>query len=494
MSRYDSKRRSSACSLPPSVNFHLLKACNFDCKFCFAVFEDSAEYLGKGQLPLESQLEILRRLAQAGVEKITFAGGEPTLSPQLPRLLAESKKLGMVTMVVTNGSRLHQVGGDKIYPHLDWLVLSVDSVTPETNVEAGRADKRGGVLSPGELVSHAEAARRRGVRIKLNTVVHRLNLDESMVEFVEALRPERWKIFQVLPVEDQNGAHIDQFRIEEAEFTNWLERHRAVEGYGVEMVSEANDEMRGTYAMIDPAGRFYDSSLGRHSYSEPILTIGVDAAFQQVSFARDAYEDRGGVYDWAPADMPRFVAFAGVSGAGKDAAASALLERGFRRIAIADPLKFAAKELWQLEDAQLWGEQRDVVDPRWGTTPRRLYQRLGDAMRRIDPDIWVKLWRQEVEAALAGGERVVCPDVRMPREVETARELGAVTLLILRPGAGAPGGSAEHPTEKSASALQRSDVDIVVRNDGTIDELLARVEEALHRAKAAANGEGNHGE
>ncbi len=469
----------SHVALPPSVNFHILNACNYNCGFCFAVFEDSAEYLGKGQLPLEAQLAIVRQLAAAGVEKITFAGGEPTLSRNLPEFLTEAKRLGLVTMVVTNGSRLDHVG-DRLYPHLDWLVLSVDSVVEETNLASGRA-QRGRSLTPAELVAHADKARRSGVRIKLNTVVHQMNLDESMVDFVVQLRPERWKVFQVLPVQDQNGARIQHFRIDDEQFRAWLEHHAEVRSFGVELVSEANEQMRGTYAMIDPAGRFYDSSSGRHTYSEPILAVGIDEAFSQVTFARDAYLERGGIYDWNAEDTPPFVAIAGVSGAGKDTAAAYLVERGYRRIAIADALKRAAQHKWDLEDDQLWGSRRDVVDPRWGVTPRTLYQRLGDTMRAEDADILIETWSREVSDALEAGLKVVCPDVRLQKELDEARRLGAFTLLLDRPGAGAPGEAGRHATEREASAFQPTQFDAFILNDGSLGGLQASVKRALRK-------------
>ena len=61
---------------------------------------------------------------------------------------------------------------------------------------------------------------------------------------------------------------------------------------------ESSESIRGSYAMIDPQGRFFDSSVGEHTYSDPILCVGVEHAFSQVSFDRKAYEDRGGSYDF----------------------------------------------------------------------------------------------------------------------------------------------------------------------------------------------------
>ena len=94
-------------SYPPSVNFHLWEPCNMRCRFCFATFQDVKQtVLPRGHLPREQALVVVEQLAAAGFDKITFAGGEPTLCPWLGELIALAKQRGLTTMLVTNGSRL----------------------------------------------------------------------------------------------------------------------------------------------------------------------------------------------------------------------------------------------------------------------------------------------------------------------------------------------------------------------------------------------------
>lgn len=50
--------------------------------------------------------------------------------------------------------------------------------------------------------------------------------------------------------------------------------------------------------MVDPAGRFYDNSKGKHTYSRPILEIGSRLAIQQVRYDYIKFVARGGVYNW----------------------------------------------------------------------------------------------------------------------------------------------------------------------------------------------------
>ncbi|MCG9129774.1 hypothetical protein JT359_19465 [Candidatus Poribacteria bacterium] len=56
--------------------------------------------------------------------------------------------------------------------------------------------------------------------------------------------------------------------------------------------------MTESYAMVDPAGRFFDNSKGSHTYSEPILKIGIREAIKQVSINYDMFNQRKGNYDW----------------------------------------------------------------------------------------------------------------------------------------------------------------------------------------------------
>ena len=57
-----------------------------------------------------------------------------------------------------------------------------------------------------------------GARIKVNTVVTRSNLDEDLTEFIIEACPERWKLFQVLPVKGQNDGAVDPHLVSADEF------------------------------------------------------------------------------------------------------------------------------------------------------------------------------------------------------------------------------------------------------------------------------------
>lgn len=185
--------------------------------------------------------------------------------------------------------------------------------------------------------------------------------------------------------------------------------------------------------------------------------------------------------------VPDFICLAGASGAGKDTLGTMLAEaHGYQRVALADPLKVAMMGLFGLGPEQLWGEARNVPDARLGRAPRELYQRFGQACVELDPEVWLRPFRTRVESLRREGLRVVCTDLRTPREFEAAREMGAALWLITRPGAGAPGALGQHATERGVAAFEASRFDRVLSNTGTLEQLREELSRALEAPGAVA--------
>ena len=271
----------------PSVNFHVWKFCNYKCRFCFATFEDVP-----GQVKRATALAIIEAIAGYGCDKLTFVGGEPTLCPFLGDLIERTAELGITTSIVSNGERLRPIM-ERYAAVLDWVGLSVDSCDEATSVRLGRG-KADHIERSVEL---ATRARELGIRIKLNTVVTALNHHEDMSALVRRIRPERWKIFQVLPVAGQNDG-IEPLLISGEQFRSYVERHSHLAAEDLTVIAEDNAAMTGSYIMIDPMGRFFDNVDGRLVYGEPILEVGVERAFASVRWERERLVARGGLYPW----------------------------------------------------------------------------------------------------------------------------------------------------------------------------------------------------
>ncbi len=282
-----------------SVNFHLIEACNARCRYCFATFP----HLGRrDRLSPAERGALADMLVDAGVGKINFAGGEPTLvrdlGPLCKRIKTRSRGRCAVSLV-TNGARLEPLLEDWA-EWIDWVALSVDSGDDTVNAALGRT-RPGRPYAP-VMLDLGVAAKRQGVRLKCNTVVSRLNVGEDMCGFISELAPERWKLFQMLPVAGENDGAVKDLSIPEADFRAFVERHSALGENGIAIVPEDNDAMTASYLMIGPDGRFFWHAFhasGRTlEYGPPILEAGFGEALRQTSFSQEKFRDRGGAYDW----------------------------------------------------------------------------------------------------------------------------------------------------------------------------------------------------
>ena len=114
-----------------TVSFHIVKPCDKKCKFCYATFDDMVVK----QMSLEDAKEVVSKLYNAGVQKITFAGGEPLLYNHIKDIIKYAKSLGLTTSIITNGSRLTREWLQEMRHNLDWIGLSIDSFNTSTNIK-----------------------------------------------------------------------------------------------------------------------------------------------------------------------------------------------------------------------------------------------------------------------------------------------------------------------------------------------------------------------
>jgi MoaA/NifB/PqqE/SkfB family radical SAM enzyme len=85
--------------LPAAICFRVTRYCNARCGFCLAP-PDGA------QPDPETLIHRLDWLIDRGVKTIHFCGGEPTIHPALPRLIAQVHRRGAKTKLTTDGIAL----------------------------------------------------------------------------------------------------------------------------------------------------------------------------------------------------------------------------------------------------------------------------------------------------------------------------------------------------------------------------------------------------
>ncbi len=163
------KRTVAFSKSAANVFFHILTACNLSCRHCYI---NPAQH-GTGTLPaetIEAWLSALARKAKSA--NLVLLGGEPTLHPDLPRVIRAARRLGYRSITVdTNGYLFHDFL-EKVAPEeIDALSFSLDGPTAAVN------DPIRGKGSFARCVAGIKEAVARGFATSLIYTVSRENLD-----------------------------------------------------------------------------------------------------------------------------------------------------------------------------------------------------------------------------------------------------------------------------------------------------------------------------
>ena len=192
--------------------------------------------------------------------------------------------------------------------------------------------------------------------------------------------------------------------------------------------------------------------------------------------------------------QPKLIGLGGKLRSGKDAFADYLVEHhGYVKMGMSDILHESAMAMNPIVDAYIDNDEisfapflqlvtyREATEKRGYVAAkeefpeyRAFLQRMGTEFGRniIDEDLWVDLTRDRIDDFMGRGKSVVVTGIRFPNEIAMIREgeLG-FSIWINRPGLVTTESHAAHASE---TGLTEADFDIVVQNDGDLDELYAK--------------------
>lgn len=289
-------------TIPVSVNYHFTRQCNYSCGFCFHTAKTS--YL----LPSNVAKYGLTLLANSGMKKINFSGGEPFLQAEFMGELIKYCKCDLAwanisVSIVSNGSLIRENWMNCYGKYVDILAISCDSFDKTTNDIIGR---RQGARTDhvGKLKKVKKWCDYYKIAFKINTVVNTYNLNEDFTKTITELKPIRWKVFQCLLLEGENAGKdalrdAKPFYITDEEFNDFLKRHDKVDN----MVPENNNDMCNSYLILDEYMQFLNCQGGKKIASKSLLDIGVDEALDRSGFDEKTFLKRGGVYVWSKKDL-----------------------------------------------------------------------------------------------------------------------------------------------------------------------------------------------
>jgi cyclic pyranopterin phosphate synthase len=172
--------------------------CNFRCLYCMPVA--GLEWLPKAEiLTYEEIARVVAQLAPLGLRRVRLTGGEPTIRPQIERLVGMLRAIPEIEDISlsTNGARLPELAETLRVSGLDRVNMSADSLQPDRIKAIAR---RNIDFDP---VAAAAAAERAGLSpIKINVVVMRGINDDELLDFARLTLEHEWHVrfIELMPV------------------------------------------------------------------------------------------------------------------------------------------------------------------------------------------------------------------------------------------------------------------------------------------------------
>jgi radical SAM protein with 4Fe4S-binding SPASM domain len=189
--------------LPVLSEIALTYQCQARCFFCYA----SAPERGKTtpEMSSEEVMRVIDKIVdQARVPTVSFTGGEPTLRPDLPALIAYAKRRGLRVNLITNGMRSGAAG------YAERLAQAgLDSA--QVSLEAGEAAVHDGIVGhPGAFIRTVRAVRllkAAGIHTHTNTTINSRNRHvlPALVDFLAEMGQEYLSMNMVIRTGDAVG-------------------------------------------------------------------------------------------------------------------------------------------------------------------------------------------------------------------------------------------------------------------------------------------------
>ena len=198
------------------IAWETTRACPLACKHCRAAAQPTAS---PAELTPAEGLRLLECIAAFAKPTIILTGGEPMLRPDIYRLAARARELGLNPVLAPCGMFLtDETARRLVEAGIRHISLSLDGATAETH-DAFRG-------APGAFVGclrAVEAARGAGLAFQINTVVTRHNLHElpAILELATRLGASVFNPFLLVPT--GRGQLIADQAIEPRQYEETLE-------------------------------------------------------------------------------------------------------------------------------------------------------------------------------------------------------------------------------------------------------------------------------
>jgi len=183
-------------SAPLFSVWNFTNRCNLRCRHCY---QDSAHSALADELTLDEKFDLVDQMAAEYVPMIAFAGGEPTICPDLLPVLRRCQKYGLHVSVATHGGTMTpRLAAELADAGARYIEISLDSVHPEKH-DAFRGQ-------PGmwhrTIRGMRTVVQQPGLRLGIAMCVHQGNFDEveDMLQFAVDIGASCIAHFNFIPV------------------------------------------------------------------------------------------------------------------------------------------------------------------------------------------------------------------------------------------------------------------------------------------------------
>lgn len=188
-----------------------------------------------------------------------------------------------------------------------------------------------------------------------------------------------------------------------------------------------------------------------------------------------------------PPQQRRIIGLIGYRGSGKSTVASYLTtHHDFIELTFGLPVKQVCQQLFLLSDDQLNDRVlKESIDPRWGKSPREMFQWLGTNIMRdqFSPSFWTTRLSLQFEQ-LPPSHSIVISDIRFSNELDTVINLAAthcipLELWYIQRNDILHDTASLHPSESNVTTLSTAAHRIIHNQDITLDTLHSIIEQYL---------------
>lgn len=226
------------------ICFNVTSKCSNNCLHCF---RNKNEHDSR----VEQNCEILNKLKTAGIDHISWSGGEFFMYEDYLSLLKKTKELDMFCSVTSNATFLTDEVLDKCLPYIDRFVFSLDFPTNELSYQNGRGNN---LIDRLNHITNYCRKKKPNIILRINTVAMKSNTKyfDEISNIVSKMPADVWKILQFSGIRIKDKSLIENLALSQSKFDALVEKMVA-NHKSQKIVADSTDDLE-NQLMITPSG------------------------------------------------------------------------------------------------------------------------------------------------------------------------------------------------------------------------------------------------